>query len=84
MEPAPAVVGSSIPRLMPSLLDLARLFLSLMGSLMQRDAAVGSLFEAAGITGAGVLPGPAATVTSAAPVACSSASACSRCGNSRW
>ena len=35
---------------------------------------MGSLFEAAGVKGAGVLPGPAASVTSAAPVACSSAS----------
>ena len=55
-----------------SLPDLARLFLSLSGSLAQWDAAVGSLFSAAGVTGAGVLPGPAAPVTSAAPVACSS------------
>ena len=47
---------------------------SLTGSLAQWDEDVGSLFEAAGVTGAGVLPGPAAPVTSAAPVACSSAS----------
>ena len=59
---------------MPSLLDLARLFLSLSGSLAQRHAAVGSLFTAADVTGAGVLPGPAAPVTSAAPVARSSLS----------
>ena len=59
MEPAPAVAGSSVPRLAPSLSDLARLFLSLSGSLPQRDAA-------AGVNGAGVLPGPAAPVTSVA------------------
>ena len=35
---------------------------------------MGSLFSVACVTGAGVLPGPAAPVTSAAPVACSSAS----------
>ena len=35
---------------------------------------MGFLFMAAGVTRAGVLPGPAAPVTSAAPVACSSAS----------
>ena len=40
----------------------------------QRDATVGSLLTAAGVTGAGVLPGPAALVIFAAPVACSSAS----------
>ena len=74
MEPAPAVAGSSIPRLMPSLPDHAWLFLSLSGSLAQRDAVIGSFFTAAGVTDAGVLPGPAAPVTSAAPVACSSAS----------
>ena len=74
MEPAPAVAGSSIPRLTPSLPDRARLFLSLLGSLAQRDAVMGSLFTAAGVTSAGVLPGPAAPVTSAAPAACSSAS----------
>ena len=68
------VAGSSIPRLTPSLPDLARLFLSLSGSLAQRDTAVGSLFTAAGVTGAGVLPGPVALVTSAAPVVCLSAS----------
>ena len=33
VEPAPAVAGSSIPRLTPSLPDLARLFLSMSGSL---------------------------------------------------
>ena len=41
---------------------------------MQRDAVVGSLFSAAGVTGAGVLPGSAAPVTSAAPSECSSVS----------
>ena len=64
VEPTLAVEGSSIPRPTSSLLDL-----SLSGSV-----AVGSLLMAAGVTGAGVLPGPAAPVTSAAPVACSSAS----------
>ena len=72
VEPAPAVAGGSIPQLTPSLPDLARLFLSLPVSLAQRDVAMGSLFTAAGVTGAGVLPGPAALVTSASPVACSS------------
>ena len=43
VEPAPAVAGSSIPRLTPSLPDRARLFLSLTVSLAQRDAAVGSV-----------------------------------------
>ena len=54
---------------------------SLSRSMAQRDAAAGSLFSAAGslfsaagVTVAWVLPGPAAPVTSAAPVACSSAS----------
>ena len=56
VEPAPAVAGSSIPRLTPSFPDLSR------------------LFTAAGVTGAGMLPGPASPVTSAAPVACSSVS----------
>ena len=74
METVPAVAGSSIPRLTPSLPVLSRLFISLSGSSAQRDAAVGSLFTAAGVTGAGVLPGPAAPMTSMAPVACSSAS----------
>ena len=74
MESPPAVAGSSIPRLTPSSPDLARLFLSLSGSLAQRDTAVGSLFIAAGVTGVGVLPGPAAPVTSAVPGACSPAS----------
>ena len=53
VEPAPAVAGSSIPRLTPSLPDLARLFLSLSGSLAQLDVDVGSLFTASGVTGAG-------------------------------
>ena len=39
----------------------------------QRDAVIGALLPAASVTGAEVLPGPAAPVTSAAPVACSSA-----------
>ena len=33
-----------------------------------------SMFSAAGVTGAGVLPGPAASVTSVSPVACLSVS----------
>ena len=45
MEPAPAVVGSSIPRLTPSLPDLAKLFLSLSGSLAQRDVIWGLCFR---------------------------------------
>ena len=65
VDSAPVVAGGSIPRLTPSLPDLARLFLSLSGFLAQWDA---------GVTSAGVLPGPAAPVTSAAPVACPSAS----------
>ena len=73
VEPAPAVAGGFIPQLTPSLQDLARLFLSLSGSMVQRDVAVGSLFTAAVVTG-GVLPVPAAPVTSAAPVVCLSAS----------
>ena len=48
--------------------------LSLSGSLAQWDVVVGSLFSAAGVTGAGVLPGPAAPVMSAVPFACSAAS----------
>ena len=59
---------------MPSLPDLARLFLSLSGSFTQRDAVVGCLFLAAGVTGAGALPGQAAPVMSAAPFVCLSAS----------
>ena len=59
---------------MSSFPDLVRLFLSVSGPVAQRDAAMGSLLTAAGVTGAGVLPSPAAPVTSAAPVACSSAS----------
>ena len=71
--PTPAVAGGSIPLPTSSFPDLVRLFLSLSGPVAQQDAAVGSLLSAAGVTGAGVLPGPAAPVTSAAPVACSSA-----------
>ena len=63
--------SSSLPT--SSFSDLVRLFLSLFGPVAQRDAAVGSLLSAAGVTGAGVLPGPTAPVTSAAPVVCSSA-----------
>ena len=39
----------------------------------QQDAAIEYLVSAANVTGVGVLPGPAAPVTSASPVACSSA-----------
>ena len=70
VESAPAVAGGSIPLPMSYFPDLVRLFLSLSGPVAQRDAAVGSLLSAAGVIGAGVLPGPAAPVTSAAPVAC--------------
>ena len=73
VEPTPAVAGGSIP-LSTSFPYLVRLFLSLSGPVAQRDAAKGSLLTAAGVTSAGVLPGPAALVTYAAPVACSSAS----------
>ena len=74
MEPTPAVGGGSILCPTSSLPDFVRLFLSLSGSMAQQDAAVRFLLTAAGVTGAGVLPNPAAPVTSAAPVACSSAS----------
>ena len=74
VEPAPAVVGCSIPLPTYSFPDLVRLFLSLSEPVAQRDVAVGSLLTAAGVTGAGVLSGPATPVTSAAPVACLSAS----------
>ena len=74
VEPAPAVAGGSIPLPTSSFPDLIRLFLSLSGSVAQRDTLIGSMLSAAGVTGAGVLPGPAAPVTFAAPVACSSAS----------
>ena len=59
VESAPSVVGSSSPRLTPSLQDLAWLFLSLSGSHAQWDAVMGSAFSAAAVSGAGVLPGPA-------------------------
>ena len=74
VESAPAVAGSSSPRPMPSLQDLARLFLNLSGSHAQWDAVVGSAFLAAGFSGAGVLIGPAAPEPSAVPSLCSSAS----------
>ena len=74
MEPAPAAADGSIPLLTSSFPDLVRLFLGLSGLVAQRDAAIGSVLSAAGVTGAGVLPGPAAPVTSAVPVTCSSAS----------
>ena len=84
VEPAPAVAGASIPLPMSSFPDLVRLFLSLSGSVAQRDAAVGSLLTAAGVAGAGVLPGPAAPVTSAACCSFVCERACSRCGDSHW
>ena len=68
------VAGSSSPLPMPSLKDLARLFFSLSGSRAQWDAAVCFLFLAAGVTGAGMLPGAAAPVTLSARSVCSSAS----------
>ena len=73
VESAPAVAGGSIPLPTSSFPDLVRLFLSLSGPVEQRDATIGSLLSAASVTGAGVLPDPATPVTSAAPVACSSA-----------
>ena len=74
MEPAPAVAGglhSSSHILFPGPRQAVP---QPVWAMAQRDAAVGSLLLAAGVTGAGVLPGPAAPVTSAAPVACLSAS----------
>ena len=50
-ESAPAVVGSSYPRPMPSLQDLARLFPSLSESHAHWDVVVGSTFLAAAISG---------------------------------
>ena len=71
VDPAPAVAGGSSSLPTSSLPDLVKLFLSLSGPVDQRGAVLGSLLSAAGVTGAGVLPGLAAPVTSAAPVACS-------------
>ena len=67
------VAGGFAPLPAPSLQDLARLFLSLSGPFAQRDAVGASLFSAAGVTGAGALPGPAALVMSSAHLACASA-----------
>ena len=64
VEPTPVVAGQG----------LARLFLSLSGPFVQWDAVGSSLFAAVGVTGAGALPGPAAPVTSSAPLACTSGS----------
>ena len=47
VESVPAVAGSSIPQPMPSLQDLAKLFLSLSGSREQWDVVAGSAFSAA-------------------------------------
>ena len=71
--PTPAVAGGSTPLPTSSFTDLVRSVLSLSGPVAQLDAAVGSLLSVASVTGAGVLPGPAAPVISADPVACSSA-----------
>ena len=69
---ASAVTGSSRPGPKPSLRDLARLFLSLSGSLEQWDAVAGSAFLAVA-KNAGSLPGSAALEPVSAPSACSSA-----------
>ena len=74
VDPAPVVAGGSTPLPTPSLQDLARLLLSLLGPLVQRDAVGASLCAAVGITSAGALPGPAASVMSSAPLACTSGS----------
>ena len=74
MESAPAVAGGSSPRPAPSLQDITRLFLSLSGSHDQWDVVSRSAFSATAVSGARVLPGPAAPEPSAAPSACSSAS----------
>ena len=72
-EPAPAVAGGSSALPTSSLPDLVWLFFSQSGPVDQRGAVLGSLLSAAGDTGAGALLAPSAPVTSAAPVACSSA-----------
>ena len=59
-------MGGSSVFLMSSFPDLVRLFLSLSGPVDQRGVVLGGLLSAAGVTGAGGLPSPAA------PVACSS------------
>ena len=82
VESASAVASSSIPQPKASLQDLARLFLSLSVSRAQWDAVVGSVFSAAAGSGAGSLPGPAATVPVAAPSECLSASVPTPCGGS--
>ena len=70
VEPAPVAVGGSTALPMSSFPDLVRLVLSLSGSVDQRGAVLGSLLSAAAVTGAGGVPAPTTTVTSAAPVAC--------------
>ena len=65
------VAGDSIPLPTSSFPDLIRL---LSGPVVQRDATIGSLLSAAGVTGAEVLLSPTTPVISAAPVACSSVS----------
>ena len=85
VEPAHAVAGGSAPLPTPSLQDLARLFFSLSGPFVQWDAVGASLFSAAGVTGAGALPGLAAPVTSSAlPCVCVCECTCFRCGVFRW
>ena len=73
VEPTPAVADGSSSLPTSSFSDLIRLFLSLSGPVAKQDAAVGSLLSTAGVTDAGVLNGPTAPVTSAAPISCSSA-----------
>ena len=69
-----------LPQPKPSLQDLARLFLSLLGSRDQWDAVAGSAFSAATGSSAGSLSGPAVPVPVAAPSACLSA----ECARSGW
>ena len=65
------VAGGSSALPMSSLPDLVRLFLSLLGTVEQWGAVLGSLLSAAAaVTGAGGVPAPTAPVPSAAPVAC--------------
>ena len=58
MESAPAVAGCSISQPKPLLQDLARLFLSLLGSRVQWAVVAGSAFLAATGSSAASLPGP--------------------------
>ena len=72
VEPAHAAAGGSTALPTSSFPNLVRLVLSLSGSVDQWGVVLGSLLSAAAVTGAGGVPAPAATVPSAAPVACSS------------